>query len=309
MQILNNNILSKLVNILFNYKHNIVISKIYSVVLLFLVLLRRLRVRFTSKVYLKNGQFFLADISNSQFHDCLMGGSYEEHLLLVLKKIGFNGNEYFCDIGSNWGFHSINVLETFDTSKVICIEPNFSIFKQLEDYISQIGANDRAILHNVGLGHGDFSASIGNGFLHSGLGETIEKTNLNLREKMKRYFTHSKDFQVKQGDGLLSDFSINVIKIDAEGYELKILSGMQELISRQKPIIFFEFNQMHHVSLDAFTGHFRNLDYRIYKFSNDIGFYRYQNVDSPLDLLVAVHNENEILKDNLFSLNKKFYET
>ena len=138
------------------------------------------------------------------------------------------------DIGANIGNHSVFFVKALDASQVIAIEPGarqnmlLSVNTRLNEThhktrIHGVALSDREgtaelVLENPGnLG----SASLGDG---TKLGED----------------TAIEVVDVVRGDDLLPDAHVDFIKLDAEGHELAVLSGLKQLVARCRPTIFIE---------------------------------------------------------------------
>jgi FkbM family methyltransferase len=158
---------------------------------------------------------------------------HEPHVTNILTEI-LNSGDVFLDLGANIGYFSLLAASIVRVSgKVISFEPNTQNLQLLyasilENKLKNIivypfAASDSARIMKL--------TSFGsNGFL-----ETPQSS-----------LTNAQFLQSVIVDELLqNEESINVVKMDIEGYEPLALRGMDKIIKKHKPIIITEFSPWH----------------------------------------------------------------
>lgn len=163
-------------------------------------------------------------------NDIIVDGYYEIKELKTLcewlkykKKIN-----YAVDIGAYLGNHSVFFSEYFN--QVLSFEPNSFSFKLLKMNtenkknikIQNLGLLDKSCIKNFYSYHNNYGGS--------GL-----KKNPNIKKEfdiLKAKFIKFDNLNIKK--------KIDLIKIDVEGSELKVLRGMQKYLQNTHPIIVFE---------------------------------------------------------------------
>lgn len=138
------------------------------------------------------------------------------------------------DVGGHVGLWSFNLMHAFDI--VHAFEP--------------VAAHRECFLKNVPDVRTQYDSDVTNGtFLHAcALGDREGRVSIRTEP------TSSGDSRV-DGDGnipmhTLDSFhlaNIDLVKIDAEGFELFILRGAEELLARQKPVVVVEQKPGHAV--------------------------------------------------------------
>lgn len=147
---------------------------------------------------------------------------HDTNMLPLLTK-HINKGDKVLDVGAYIGDHTIFYSRLVgDSGLVYAVEPNTIAYECLEH--NMLGKNN-VVLHNCFL--------------------SDRKENLSIIIPSNNYgmaYTISDDSGAmsKTIDELRIDFDF--IKIDAEGYELKILNGAKNLISRRKPKLLIEIN-------------------------------------------------------------------
>ncbi len=147
----------------------------------------------------------------------------------------------FVDVGANTGFYSLLALAVSSRVTVVAYEPlasvraillkNLALNKAALKTAARSRISPRALSDATGRarlflpdqGHGlvETSASLSATFKESVHGyETIRRTTLDV------------DFRTSRRVGF--------IKVDAEGHDLKVLSGARSLLLRDRPIVFVE---------------------------------------------------------------------
>lgn len=162
-------------------------------------------------------------------------GKFYELQILRLIETHFNGGT-FLDIGANVGNHSIFVAKTFPDAKVIAFEPHPDAFAVLSANVSFNRLSDRISLVNKALSDTYHTATIRTPAHNLG-GSTLE---LDIRGKSKADYFDICGTVI--GDDYL-DTLIDFIKLDVEGHELKVLSGLSNTIKEMRPTIFVEVDE------------------------------------------------------------------
>ncbi len=137
------------------------------------------------------------------------------------------------DIGANIGETTLNMAKLIgSTGCVISFEPSTNTYKKC---LRNIALNDtlsnRINLHGFALGEKNESAFL----------QIAEQTN----RGMNFISTSGEKIEIKKLDDVLVDekkVKIDLIKMDVEGYELKVLKGAERLINQHHPKLFIELD-------------------------------------------------------------------
>ncbi len=155
------------------------------------------------------------------------GEFYETEELEALQDIVPEGAVIF-DIGSNIGNHALFFATRMKAAKVVVIEPNPLALAPLVANVVVNGLADVVDMTHLGVG---LSNRNGGGF---GMGR--HDRNLGAT-KMK---PGEGKLKVRRGDDLFAGLTPALIKIDVEGMEMGVLSGLAETIARARPLILIE---------------------------------------------------------------------
>jgi FkbM family methyltransferase len=143
----------------------------------------------------------------------------------------------FADIGANVGHHSLYLSRY--AGMVHSFEPWPVVSQRITEKI-ELNNIKNVRLHPVGLsdseGSFDFFASA-NGNTGTGSFSSTSATGRNQPVGT---------LKVERGDDYFSRAEItrvDVMKIDVEGWEPKVLAGLRQTIARDRPIIFMEYSQ------------------------------------------------------------------
>ncbi|UGY22000.1 FkbM family methyltransferase [Bradyrhizobium septentrionale] len=165
-------------------------------------------------------------------HDAIMkyhyaGSFYEAEELDLIKRYYTEGST-FVDVGANVGNHSIYVSRFLKAKKILPFEPNQVAISVLKE--------------NLLLNQCD---NVDTRFL--GIALAGRKTRLKQTTPDANNLGHTcyyeeafGDVAAIDGDSLIVDEAVGFIKIDVEGMELEILSGLEQTIRRWQPTIFVE---------------------------------------------------------------------
>ena len=144
-------------------------------------------------------------------------GNYD----LLYQYVKDNPIRKIIDVGAWWGPWSLWWHDKAHSVEIF--EPNKDILPKL---VNNVGKFQNCEIHHTALGdrHGSVSMQCAD---HSG---TYHVTG------------QDGDIEMKTLDSFVFD-SVDIIKIDAEGYELPVLQGAKETISRNRPWIQVEGNK------------------------------------------------------------------
>ena len=149
------------------------------------------------------------------FHD--KNGNYD----ILYQYVKDNPIRKIIDVGAWWGPWSLWWHDKVESVEIF--EPNKDILPKLEN---NLGKFKNCKIHHTALGDRQGSVSMQCGD-HSG---TFHVTDQNG------------DIEIKTLDSFYFD-NVDIIKIDAEGYELPVLEGAKETILRNRPWIQVEGNK------------------------------------------------------------------
>lgn len=163
----------------------------------------------------------------------LQGQFYEGEELEIIAKYVEPGS-VFCDIGANIGNHSLFALKYLRISKAIVFEPNPAAIAVLLSNLTLNGVLDRCDTSRLGFGLSDTESS--------GFKMFVPKRN-NLGGGRMVEAEGDGTLDVFRGDDALAGQTVDFIKIDVEGMEMKVLAGLSQTIAQQRPRIFVEVDR------------------------------------------------------------------
>lgn len=158
----------------------------------------------------------------------VIDANYYEYIGLerAKKYIVKKGSGNALDIGANIGSHTLYFIKEYGMEKVWSFEPVPSTFAILKKNIELNSLEQKVCLENVGIGEREYHASVKDEFKHNRGGTSIKEDDTGI-------------FQVKTIDSY-DILNVSLIKIDTEGYEIKVLQGAEETIVKCRPIILIE---------------------------------------------------------------------
>lgn len=155
------------------------------------------------------------------------GQFYEMSELTRLRTI-FPEGGVFADIGANVGNHTLFAAKYLKASKVIPFEPNPKAFELLIQNVLVNGLADVVDLSMIGVGVSDEQSG----------GFAMQDRDRNLGGA--KMLEGEGDLEVHRGDALLAEVTPDFIKIDVEGMEMKVLSGLSGVLERCRPVMMVE---------------------------------------------------------------------
>ncbi|MEP2716248.1 FkbM family methyltransferase [Pseudophaeobacter sp.] len=134
----------------------------------------------------------------------------------------------FVDIGANVGNHSLFAGLFLKAGRIIPFEPNRLAYDLLINNMLVNGLRDRVDFSMLGIGLSD---ELSGGF-------AMERRRRNLGGA--KMLAGEGDLKVYRADALLDEVEPDFIKVDVEGMEIKVISGLSGVLGRCRPIIMIE---------------------------------------------------------------------
>ena len=164
-------------------------------------------------------------------------GVFNEIELNIVRDVGnaLKEKNVFLDVGSNTGEFSMTMAQIFP--KVIGVEPLTHPYEQSLVH-AKINNLSNIRFFNIALGEKKAKTKI---YLETG----ANKGNASLILSKNITNPIEQEVLMSTADDLLADNNIEkieLIKLDAQGYETNVLSGMKKILIDFRPIIFFEVN-------------------------------------------------------------------
>jgi FkbM family methyltransferase len=153
--------------------------------------------------------------------------SYEK--LFSLCREGFD----IVDIGANIGYTSLVMSAITRTGSVAGFEPDANNYQQALDNLKR-NTRPNVNFYNMGLGEHPAVA-----YLEERTPDCRGANRIAIDQKGIEIKLETLDQMFPQ----LNIKKIDLIKLDVEGYELKILKGARELLKRFKPVLFIELDE------------------------------------------------------------------
>lgn len=190
---------------------------------------------YMKKIVYKDFPFFIEIRPENGYLDAQIHakGLYEPHIVKMMDENIQKGN-VCVDIGANIGHHTILMSHfTGKDGKVHAYEPIPFLREQLSRSLATNNISN-VTLHDVAL-----SDSEGDMKLH------LRKGNIGGSSFVNGVDTEELDVQVRTFDNQHIG-KVNFMKIDVEGFEYHVLSGMQKTIQEYHPKIIFEWSPVYY---------------------------------------------------------------
>ena len=214
-----------------------------------------------------NGYSFKIQIDPSNgFIDeqIFVSGSYEPDILAVIQEHLSIGGTYI-DIGANIGQHALFAAAVVGQKGTVhAFEPIKKLSEQIRFSVEANHFTDRFKIHNLACGAIASTAHIDINTQNIG-GSKIDTTRKDSEAMI--YITPA--------DTILKEVpSIDLIKIDTEGFELEVLEGLQATLTKHTPSLIIEYspslwnNEDRVLNSEKFFSLLRTHGYRIYDLEN-----------------------------------------
>ena len=165
----------------------------------------------------------------------MLGRWYDLETQLVVEQI-LKPGDTVVDVGANYGNFSLASAALIGETGVIkAFEPNPHAFSRLQTNIN-MNRLSQVITSNTGLSDAPGKLSL-----------SVPKHNPGEASFTEEAFSEFKTFDcpITTGDAEIGDQFVTLIKIDVEGFEVRVLQGLIKTITRDHPWIITEVNKSH----------------------------------------------------------------
>jgi len=214
-------------------------------------------------------------------------GVYEQGTVTVLQDF-LRPGDTFVDAGANIGWLSlVGANKVGNQGQVYAYEPVPSTFEILTSN-KELNQFSQITLNQFALGNTEETLTI-----HP------EKENRGGASILNHHSENGIQIKVKKLDNLNIESTINVIKIDVEGFELDVLKGAIKAIKKDKPKLIIEHSIDRNNTADEFE---------IYNWLQDLGIYKIYKLKSGKErksILVEIKSNRDLPEhDNIFCIPK-----
>lgn len=195
-------------------------------------------------------RFFVVNDSDIIQKRHAIGAFYEVEELAIISEF-FDPGSTFVDIGTNVGNHAIYVSKYLRPGHVILFEPNPPAIEILTINLLLNGLLDKVNINHLGFGLAEIE------------GEATPKIPVdNLGGTQLVSASEAGTIKLARGDRLLANEPVGFLKIDVEGMELGVLSGLEQTIRRNRPRMFVEVENK---NIPSFLAWAEARDYKVAK--------------------------------------------
>ena len=186
----------------------------------------------------RDGLIFLARPAVQVDWHVLFFGSYEPEIRTIFRTVLAPGG-IAIDVGANVGWHTLLMASLVGVAgRVLAIEPNPAMQQRLRDHLCLNRLRQAEVISNIAADQEEemaFYAPAAND-KNSGNGHVIERDSADkgtIRVVARRLDTIVAAARCER---------LDLIKIDVEGFEWRVLQGVEESIAKFRPHIVFEYN-------------------------------------------------------------------
>lgn len=228
------------------------------------------------------GRFVLSKDSHI-FRRFLLHGSYESHLVEIVEKHLQDGVD-FIDVGANIGLFSILAAKRSGDGRVLAVEPTANACRYLRENVDKNRVGSRVHIFEGCIM--DYSGTVTIHAIH-GMEEYSSTGPIDHPAATGRD-TQAYSVPCTTLDELIADHDVmpGLIKIDAEGAEMKIFEGAHNTLTDLRPVIVCELS-------DALLENRGGSATKVIEFLEDHG-YRVLETEAPYRQ-ARVHRFGEIL--------------
>jgi FkbM family methyltransferase len=169
----------------------------------------------------------------------------------------------FCDVGANIGQHSLFMSRLAD--QVHAFEPFAEVSNRLRRHI-KLNQLENVELHRIGLSDATEKLTF---YAPTGRNQGIGSFDASTTGKGNQA---AGELALARGDEYFEEFPIgrvDLMKIDVEGFESKVLAGLEQTLQQYRPIIVCEVSYSGEMSFDSVESLLQSLpaDYALFTFN------------------------------------------
>ncbi len=207
------------------------------------------------------GLRYAGNLQNTIDFSVFYYGAFEKPLLYFLRDCLAavqNPPAVFCDIGANIGQHSLYMSQLAD--QVHAFEPYDRVRQKLQQQIVLNGI-ENLFVYPVGLSNRDQTLPF---YAPTGRNQGIGSFDASTTTKGNR---PAGDLNLVRGDEFFNSHSIqsiDLMKIDVEGFEKLVLEGLRHTLERDRPVVVCEITYGTGLSINSleelsglFPGHYQ----------------------------------------------------
>jgi len=253
------------------------------IIIFFIEIFRRL---FYGRIVIKEiqGIKYELDLSENIDSHLYFRGYWEKNTTKILEDI-LEPNFFVFEVGSNIGAHTFQIAKKLTHGKVYAFEPTQYAFTKLSRNYS-LNKFDNIDLNNIALSNHERSERIKRNTDSSSL---PFKASWDLKGKKRNPSEENIIFETLDNFVLKRKVKrIDLIKIDTDGYELKVIKGGLDSLANFSPLIIIEIgNTLNRVGdniedlIDILTG----LNYKLFSIPNKREFLSKSEIVKEIDKL------------------------
>lgn len=216
----------------------------------------------------KNGDFWVSDLDTSQSIELYYFKVWEQHLLDVIDKYVIEGSVAI-DAGANFGSISIPISKKLgDSGKLYSFEMSKIMTERLKRNLQQNKCSNVEVINTA------LSETVGEEvfFKEPELNENINFGDIRINKKNIGSQIKTTTIDSLEIQGKLQD-RVSFIKVDCQGYDLKVMRGAKNIIQKYKPIVVFEWESemsaMFGDTMEDVIKFFSELNYEVTKIKKD----------------------------------------
>jgi len=239
---------------------------------------------------------------DSSFGGLVVYTKYPEYDEMSFVYSFLQADDTFCDVGANIGAFSLIASSKIKSGKIFAFEPSAKALEYLEENIRLNGLDNKIkVVTKV--------VSDKAGYEYFSVGKFSEVDHITTNDN-----SEGKNIRIASItlDGFLTDlkvYNIDLVKIDVEGAELKVLKGLKQYLSKGRVgVVIFELNSRSlkfgntHLATAQFL---ENYGYKLYKFCGQNKVTKLSNEDlknKETSNVLAVHNSHKLRVKRLLSI-------
>jgi FkbM family methyltransferase len=186
----------------------------------------------------------------------------------------------YVDVGANVGRY-INLLKS-NTINIVAFEPLKYLFKILR----LIFWHKKIKLFNCALGNTNMNSVINYSKVFNEHQEELLSSMAEASVNNRFKYNKTERIKIIKGDVILRKYSnVDLIKIDTEGYEFKVVQGLRETIKKNFPILLIEIEKRHSRNFLRTFLFLTKINYNIYYCNklNSLKLLNYKNIKNFLE--------------------------